>query len=212
MRRRRRLRDVVLLASGASGFAATAVLASGGRVSERERAIFHTANDLSRLPHGAVWAPMQYGTFGTVIVVAGLALVTKRPRLAAGLLLGGTSAYVLAKATKRAVGRGRPVSELQEGDLGFPSRACGGVSGADVRRPPVRLDSRPGAREGAGRIRLVREGLRGSAPPARRRRRRLPGRRRRIGGEPGVRPRRPSVGLTREQAPSTLPHNVDAPA
>lgn len=126
---RRRLRDVVLLTSGASGFAVTAVLASSEEVSDRERAIFHAANDLSRLPHGAVWAPMQYGTFATVFVVAGLAVVTKRPRLATGLLLSGTSAYVLAKATKRAVGRGRPASEVddvtirgkEEGDLGFPS-------------------------------------------------------------------------------------------
>jgi membrane-associated phospholipid phosphatase len=128
MLRRRRLRDVVLLACGAAGFATTAMLASRGGIDERERAIFHAANDLS-LPRGAAWAPMQYGTFGTVFGVAGVALLKHRPRLAAGLLLSGTSAYVLAKATKRSVGRGRPASELEdvtlrgkeEGDLGFPS-------------------------------------------------------------------------------------------
>jgi membrane-associated phospholipid phosphatase len=117
-----------MLVSGVSGFAVTAVLASRDGIGEREDAIFHAANDLA-LPRGAVWAPMQYGTFGTVFGVAGLAFVTKRPRLATGLLLGGTSAYVLAKVTKRAVGRGRPASELEdviirgkeEGDLGFPS-------------------------------------------------------------------------------------------
>ena len=129
MSRRRRLRDVVLLVCGASGFAVTAIVASRDDIDERERALFHAVNDLSGLPHRTVWVPMQYGTFGTVFAVAGVALAKRRQRLAAGLLLGGTSAYVLAKATKRSVGRGRPANELEgvtirgkeEGDLGFPS-------------------------------------------------------------------------------------------
>jgi membrane-associated phospholipid phosphatase len=129
MSRRRRLRDVVLLVSGGCGFVITAVLASRDGIQDRDRAIFHAANDLSQLDYHAVWVPMQYGTFGTVFAVAGLALMRKRPRLAAGLLLGGTSAYALAKVSKRYVGRGRPASELEdatirgkeEGDLGFPS-------------------------------------------------------------------------------------------
>lgn len=128
MSRRRRFRDVVLLVSTTSGFAVAAALASRDGIDEPERTIFRAANDLS-LPQGVVWAPMQYGTFGTVFGVAGLALVKKRPRLAAGFLLGGTSAYILAKVTKRSVGRGRPATELEdvtvrgkeEGDLGFPS-------------------------------------------------------------------------------------------
>ena len=129
MSRRRRLRDVVLLVCGVSGFAVTAIVASRDGIDERERALFHAANDLSGPPYRAVWVPMQYGTFGTVFAVAGIALVKHRARLAAGLLLGGTSAYVLAKVTKRSVGRGRPATELEdvtirgkeEGDLGFPS-------------------------------------------------------------------------------------------
>jgi undecaprenyl-diphosphatase len=129
MSRRRRLRDVVLLVCGASGFAVTAIVASRDGIDERERALFHAVNDLSGLPHRAVWVPMQYGTFGTVFAVAGVAMAKRRQRLAAGLLLGGTSAYVLAKATKRSVSRGRPANELEgvtirgkeEGDLGFPS-------------------------------------------------------------------------------------------
>ena len=107
----------------------TAIVASRDGIDDRERALFHAVNDLSGLPHRAVWVPMQYGTFGTVFAVAGVAMAKRRQRLAAGLLLGGTSAYVLAKATKRSVGRGRPANELEgvtirgkeEGDLGFPS-------------------------------------------------------------------------------------------
>ena len=117
-----------MLIAGASGFAVTAVMARGG-IGERERAAFHAVNDLSSLDDRAVWVPMQYGTFATVPALAGLAFARKRPRLGAGLLIGGTSAYVLAKVAKRYVGRGRPAAELQdvtirgteEGDLGFPS-------------------------------------------------------------------------------------------
>jgi membrane-associated phospholipid phosphatase len=129
MSRRRRSRDVALLVAGSSGFAVTAFMAAREGIDERERAAFHAANDLSGLDYRAVWVPMQYGTFGTVFALAGLAFARKRPRLGAGLLLGGTSAYVLAKLTKRYVGRGRPATELEdvtirgkeEGDLGFPS-------------------------------------------------------------------------------------------
>lgn len=129
MTRRRRFRDVVLLATGASGFVLTAVLAIRDGIGDRERTLFEAANGLSHLNDRAVWVPMQYGTFGTVFGVSGVALIRRRRRLAAGLLLGGTTAYVLAKVTKRSVGRGRPANELdtvtirgkEAGDLGFPS-------------------------------------------------------------------------------------------
>jgi membrane-associated phospholipid phosphatase len=129
MSRRRRLRDAALLVAGSSGFVVTAALAARGGVDDRERTAFHAANGLSMLDYRAVWVPMQYGTFGTVPALAGVAFARKRPRLGVGLLLAGTSAYVLAKVTKRFVGRGRPATELQdvtirgkeEGDLGFPS-------------------------------------------------------------------------------------------
>jgi undecaprenyl-diphosphatase len=119
----------VLLLSGLSGLGVSAVLAAREGIDGWERAAFHGANGLSTLDHRAVWVPMQFGTFGTVPALTGLAFARKRYRLGAGLLLGGTSAYAIAKVTKRYVGRGRPVDELQdvtirgkeEGDLGFPS-------------------------------------------------------------------------------------------
>jgi undecaprenyl-diphosphatase len=126
---RRRSRDVLGLLLGVSGFAITAVAASRGGVDEPEHAAFRAANDVTGLDYRAVWVPMQYGTFATVPVVAGLAFVRKRPRLGVELLAGGTAAYVVAKVAKRSVGRGRPANELEdvairgkeEGDLGFPS-------------------------------------------------------------------------------------------
>ena len=174
------------------------MLASRDGIDDRERAIFHAANDLSQLDYRAVWVPMQYGTFGTVFGVAGLALMKRRPRLAAGLLLGGTSAYALAKVTKRYVGRGRPANELEdvtirgkeEGDLGFPSGHAA-VSAA-LTTAAVPFVSAPVRALAACLAAFVSFAARprGGAPPARRRRRCVPGRRGRFGSEPGARRRR----------------------
>jgi membrane-associated phospholipid phosphatase len=72
---------------------------------------------------------MQYGTFGAVPAASAVAVVARRPRLAAALAVGGTAAWVTAKAAKRVVARGRPASIIgevqqrgaEEGDQGFPS-------------------------------------------------------------------------------------------
>jgi undecaprenyl-diphosphatase len=72
---------------------------------------------------------MQYGTFGTVPTTSVIALARRRPRLALAIATGGTAAWILAKAFKPIVDRGRPGSVLEavsirgaeEGDRGFPS-------------------------------------------------------------------------------------------
>jgi len=64
-----------------------------------------------------------------VPAAAAVALARHRPRLALAVGAGGTAAWVLAKALKRVVDRGRPASVIegvvqrgdQEGDQGFPS-------------------------------------------------------------------------------------------
>ena len=142
---------MALLVAGSSGFALTAFVAARGGIDERERVAFRAANGVS-LDHRTVWVPMQYGTFVTVPALAGLAFARRRPRLAAGLLLAGTSAYVMAKVAKRYVGRGRPATELddvvirgkEEGDLGFPSghaavSAALSTAAAPFLPPPVRM-------------------------------------------------------------------------
>src|SRR5262245_26718239 len=76
-----------------------------------------------------VRAVMQAGTFGTVPAVSALALLFRRPRLAASLAFGGTLAWVGAKLIKPIGGRDRPRGVLEqvtlreriEGDLGWPS-------------------------------------------------------------------------------------------
>ena len=98
-------------------------------MSEYEEQTFRLVNGASdriRLPVRGV---MQAGTFGTVPAVAALALLFRRPRLAAGLAVGGTLAWVLAKLVKPFAGRDRPAGVLPdvtlreriEGDLGWVS-------------------------------------------------------------------------------------------
>jgi membrane-associated phospholipid phosphatase len=127
-RQRSRARDVAGVVLGLGVLAGSAVVARRAR-SRTEIGLFRSANDL---PDGAfvpIWSTMQYGTFGAVPVVAAAALIARRPRLAASIGIGGTAAWVTAKATKRVVARGRPASLIdgveqrgaEEGDLGFPS-------------------------------------------------------------------------------------------
>lgn len=110
----------VLLASGS--------LARRG-VGTVEAKVFHLVNGLPDGAYRAVWVPMQYGTFGTVPVLSAVALVARRPRLAVAIGAAGTSAWLLAKAIKPVIDRGRPKSVVgdvrlrgkEEGDRGFPS-------------------------------------------------------------------------------------------
>ena len=97
--------------------------------SQTEVELFRSANELPDAAFLPIWSVMQYGTFGAVPVVAAAAVVARRPRLAASIAVGGTAAWVTAKAAKRVVARGRPASIIEgvgqrgaeEGDQGFPS-------------------------------------------------------------------------------------------
>jgi len=119
---------VVGMAVGGVVLAAAGALARGG-VSDVEARVFRWANELPDAAFRAIWVPMQYGTFATIPGLAATALARRRPRLALALGAAGTAAWLLAKAVKPAVGRGRPGSTItgvhlrgtEEGDLGFPS-------------------------------------------------------------------------------------------
>jgi membrane-associated phospholipid phosphatase len=121
-------RDLTGLLVGVATLIGTAALARRGR-SQTEIRVFRLANGLSARAYRAIWVPMQYGTFSTVPAAAFVALARRRPRLALALATGGTAAWVLAKAVKPIVDRGRPASILdgvdergaEEGDRGFPS-------------------------------------------------------------------------------------------
>jgi undecaprenyl-diphosphatase len=121
-------RDTAGIALGLAVLGGSAVLARRAR-SETEIEIFRSANTLPNEAFPAIWTAMQYGTFGAVPAAATVALIARRPRLAAAIAVGGTAAWVTAKVAKRVVARGRPASivgdveqrGVEEGDQGFPS-------------------------------------------------------------------------------------------
>jgi membrane-associated phospholipid phosphatase len=121
-------RNIAGLAVGLGVLAGSAVLARRTRT-ETEIEVFRSANTLPDEAFPVIWTGMQYGTFGAVPVAATVALIARRPRLAAAIAAGGAAAWVTAKVAKRVVARGRPASIVddveqrgaEEGDQGFPS-------------------------------------------------------------------------------------------
>ena len=120
--------DVAFLAVGVGALLGAAALARRP-LSQTEVRTFHAVNGLPDQISPVVWPPMQYGTFGTVPVISFIALARRRPRLGLAVGAGGTAAWLLAKAAKPVVDRGRPAGLLpdvslrgkEEGDRGFPS-------------------------------------------------------------------------------------------
>jgi undecaprenyl-diphosphatase len=102
------------------------------RVGVREANLFRLLNDLA-LPSWTrwpVWGVMQLGVIGAVPLVAALALVTRRIRLAAYAALAGGTIYLIAKLVKEFVQRGRPQTLLDNVYIfDIPDRGLGYVSG-----------------------------------------------------------------------------------
>jgi undecaprenyl-diphosphatase len=113
---------------GAAGVLVSGALARDG-LTDAERDVFRAVNDVPVEAYPALWAPMQYGTFGTAPALAAIAALRGKHRLAISLAAAGTLAWLGAKAVKRVVRRERPARILEgvrirgedEGDLGFPS-------------------------------------------------------------------------------------------
>jgi glycosyltransferase 2 family protein len=102
------------------------------RIGTRETDVFRVVNDLD-LPgwtYPGVWLVMQLGVIGAVPLVVGLALATRRLRLALDAALAAGSIYLIAKVIKQFVQRGRPQTLLDNVNiLGEPARGLGYVSG-----------------------------------------------------------------------------------
>jgi glycosyltransferase 2 family protein len=124
--------DVLRVVLGALILLATMTAIHQHRIGVREANLFRLINDLA-LPSWTrwpVWGVMQLGVIGAVPLVAGLALLTRRIRLAAYAALAGGTIYLVAKLVKEFVQRGRPQT-LLEGVYIFdvPDRGLGYVSG-----------------------------------------------------------------------------------
>jgi len=124
--------DVLRVVLGALILLATMPMVHQHRIGVREANLFRLLNDLA-LPgwtRWPVWGVMQLGVIGAVLPVAGLALVTRRVRLAAYAALAGGTIYLVAKLVKEFVQRGRPQTLLNNVyTFDIPDRGLGYVSG-----------------------------------------------------------------------------------
>ena len=115
--------------AGAALVGASLAAARRPEIAVREERIFRAANGAGDRIRTPVRALMQAGTFATVPAVAAVAWDAHRRPLARSLALGGTSAWLLAKALKPLGGRARPAGILVDvtlrehisGNLGWPS-------------------------------------------------------------------------------------------
>ena len=124
--------DLVRVVLGAGILAMTTTAIHKDFIGDREAALFRVVNELA-LPGWTwpgVWLVMQLGVIGAVPLVAVLALVTRRLRLALDAVLAAGSIYLIAKLVKEFVQRGRPQTLLDNVNiLGEPARGLGYVSG-----------------------------------------------------------------------------------
>ncbi|MBC6462812.1 phosphatase PAP2 family protein [Actinomadura sp. HBU206391] len=141
--------DVIRVVLGLGLGLTLSVLAAGGFLLQVEADLFRVVNRLPGWLFGPVNLVMQAGSLAAVGVAAGGALLALRRRLAVDFLIGGSLAWLLAKAVKSVADRGRPGALLSEvvlrgageGGLGFVSGhaavavALATVASAHVRRP-----------------------------------------------------------------------------
>ncbi|MGA9160109.1 MAG: phosphatase PAP2 family protein [Actinomycetota bacterium] len=83
-------------------------LAARAELTSLEVEIFRAVNGLPQGLHTLVWPFMQYGTFITIPVLAAIALLFRRFRLALAIALAGVGVYLVALVIKDVVERGRP--------------------------------------------------------------------------------------------------------
>jgi membrane-associated phospholipid phosphatase len=104
--------DAALVLIGAVLLVLSALPVDRHTVVSAERSVFRLVNDHTVLPFVVIWPVMQLGNFLVIPVVALVAAVARRWRLAFGILLGGLAAYFAAKQVKKIVPRGRPADLL----------------------------------------------------------------------------------------------------
>jgi membrane-associated phospholipid phosphatase len=122
--------DVVWLVGATVVLMLSALPVDADAISTVERVAFRMINDPSVLPLVVVWPLMQLGNVVVLGVAALVAVAFRRLRLAASIVCGGITAYLLAKVVKRIIERGRPDALLTDVTIrGEPSMGLGFVSG-----------------------------------------------------------------------------------
>ncbi len=102
----------IRLGAGIAALLATAGTVRRDRVGPWEAGAFLAVNGLPDALYPPAWVVMQAGAFGAVPAAAATAWRAGDGELAARLLLGGTSAWAVAKLVKQVVRRPRPVALL----------------------------------------------------------------------------------------------------
>jgi len=122
--------DVVRLVTALAVLLVSIKLVNRDHIDELEVDAFRLVNDLPGVLYRPVWAVMQLGNVLVVPVVAGVAALTRRFRLAVNLAVAGFGCYFLALLVKSLVHRGRPSQYLPDVNLHGPAASgLGYVSG-----------------------------------------------------------------------------------
>ena len=133
MKRTRRTGDLVRVGLASLGLLLASLFSTGNQISALERHVFRVVNGLSGAASPVLYAVMQAGNFVAVFVAAGLALAARRRPLALALVVGGTAAWLLAKAVKLGH-RARPAGRAAAGCRVPRAR----IAGSRVSRPGTR--------------------------------------------------------------------------
>ena len=131
---RRRRADVVGFFVGIALFAASAAAVSQG-IAAGEKTLLVAVNSLPDVLYYLIWPSMQYGVFLTIPVLAVIALMLRRVRLAAVMAIAGIGVYLLARIVKELVRRGRP--EALIGNIEARETSLPAVSGSPPATWPL---------------------------------------------------------------------------
>jgi undecaprenyl-diphosphatase len=119
-----------VLAASLAVFAICAVVAADGRVGSPERAVFHAINGLPGWLYHPMLVAQYLGVLGMPLILAAVALVWRRWRLAAALVLVVPCKLVLERVAKLLVHRQRPGTTVPDAILrGVPHGGLSFTSG-----------------------------------------------------------------------------------
>lgn len=110
----RRASDVVVAGAGALMLVLSGLIARSGRVGAVERAAFRAVNGLPSALEPMLWPFMQLGNLAVGPLVAVVAAVTARYRLAAAALLVTAGKLLSERAVKAVVDRERPAAVMDD--------------------------------------------------------------------------------------------------
>ncbi|MGY1823533.1 phosphatase PAP2 family protein [Geodermatophilus sp. SYSU D00079] len=117
--------DLVRVVLGLAVLGLGLLVAQRGRLPVFERNLFQVVNDLPPEVFPVVWVVMQLGNVVAVPVVATVAALTRRVRMARDMLVSGVLAYLAADLVKSVVQRERPSGFPL--DAYFPEGPVGGL-------------------------------------------------------------------------------------